>query len=537
MLLSLRTITPLSLAALLACDGGINSDETYEPAFTLSLTPVVPANQSPFESVDELLLVVESTDGAPMEYPLSRTSGSPTLDGVEPFEEATLAIEGYAGGELVAFGRTGTLSMTEGELSAQVLVGEVDAFAWTEGLDKGLHDASLVAAGDGTFLAFGGTTQSPNLGSGGAEDTIQRLRIADPGEDLEFLPAGTMPEYTTLGETYTGRSGATAILLEGSGAGEGTILVAGGANGSLQVDSVTGHAFLYDPATESIVYELEMKVPRWGQSVATVDGDVYFFGGVQENESAGQLSRVMQVELFDRETGTFEYLNQNLGGSSSYIPLFGAAASMQEDGALFCGGLDLVDADGDSDADWKAVPDCYAVSVSGVLSEVDAMPMEVINHQLTSLDDGRVLLTGGVLADDWLDQNESAPPAARIYVYDPGSGSWADTQQDLFVPRHHHAAALLPDGRVLIAGGTADNGDLAGQDSGDGLACAEIYDPSNNTLELLDDCSADDEVSSLPVRMVDPSVAVDPEYGVVLFGGLDDGGAVDAAALWMGRPR
>ena len=527
----------LPVFALLACDGGGGSDSDYEAAFELSLTPVVPINQSPFDEVDELFLVVEPADGAPLEYPMSRSSGSPELDGVEAFEAATLAVEGYAGGALVAFGRTATLSMTEGELSARVLVSEVDAFAWTEGLDQGLHDASLVATGDGSFLAFGGTTDSPSLGNGAAVDTIQRIQIADPDDELEFVSIGTMPEYTVLEQTYTGRSGATAILLEGSGAGEGTILVAGGAHGSLQVDSVTDHAFLYDPTTDTIVFELEMKSPRWGHSTAVVDGDVYFFGGVEENSSAGQLSRVMQVEYFDRENGTFEYLNQNLGGSTSYIPLFGDAAGMQEDGALYCGGLDLVDADGDGDADWKAVPDCYVVSVSGVLSEVDAMPISVMNHQLTGLDDGRVLLTGGVLADDWLDQNETALPAARIYVYDPSSGSWADTQQDLFVPRHHHAAALLPDGRVLIAGGTSDGGDLAGQEDVDGLACAEIYDPSNNTLELLDGCSADDEVSSLPLRMNEPSIAVDPSYGVLFFGGLDDGRGVDAAALWVGAPR
>ncbi len=89
---------------------------------------------------------------------------------------------------------------------------------------------------------------------------------------------------------------------------------------------------------------------------------------------------------------------------------------------------------------------------------------------------------------------------------------------------------------MLIAGGSAEEGSLLGTTYVDGLACAEIYDPSNNTLVLVDDCEVEDEVSTLPQRMNDPSIAWDPRYGVVVLGGLDGGYILDAAALWIGGP-
>ncbi|MBA3573014.1 MAG: kelch domain-containing protein, partial [Pyrinomonadaceae bacterium] len=87
----------------------------------------------------------------------------------------------------------------------------------------------------------------------------------------------------------------------------------------------------------------------------------------------------------------------------------------------------------------------------------------------TLLPDGKVLVTGGSRGSE--DPNsKSSDPAYSSELWDPATNTWA-TMASLKVFRGYHSIALLlPDGRVLSAGGEAGtNGDLA--DS------AEIYSP------------------------------------------------------------
>jgi hypothetical protein len=59
-------------------------------------------------------------------------------------------------------------------------------------------------------------------------------------------------------------------------------------------------------------------------------------------------------------------------------------------------------------------------------------------------------------------------------LYDPESGSWKATGS-LNVTRSQHTATLLPNGKVLVAGGFAE------------LASAELYDPAIGTWSTTDD--------------------------------------------------
>lgn len=81
------------------------------------------------------------------------------------------------------------------------------------------------------------------------------------------------------------------------------------------------------------------------------------------------------------------------------------------------------------------------------------------------LADGRILVAGGLYIDRTgqsdLDSSE---------LWDPASGSWSSTGP-LAGTRVDASAATLADGRVLVVGGVASNGDQAQQ------AAAEVYDP------------------------------------------------------------
>jgi hypothetical protein len=78
------------------------------------------------------------------------------------------------------------------------------------------------------------------------------------------------------------------------------------------------------------------------------------------------------------------------------------------------------------------------------------------------LRDGRVLVAGGGVG---------AIPLAATEVYDPESGGWTATGP-LVQARRGHQAVVLGDGRVLVAGGIAE---------GELLASAEIYDPASRS--------------------------------------------------------
>jgi len=87
-------------------------------------------------------------------------------------------------------------------------------------------------------------------------------------------------------------------------------------------------------------------------------------------------------------------------------------------------------------------------------------------HSATLLPDGRVLVAGGAY-DFW---GEKATSTCEIY--DPITEKWTPAAS-MTEARSSHIAILLNDGRVFVTGGYAG--------SGYALASSEIYDPASNT--------------------------------------------------------
>ena len=81
------------------------------------------------------------------------------------------------------------------------------------------------------------------------------------------------------------------------------------------------------------------------------------------------------------------------------------------------------------------------------------------SHTATLLPNGKVLVAGGYAYPGYLASNE---------LYDPASNSWSAAGA-LQTGRYSHSATLLPNGKVLVAGGDG---------SGDNLA--ELYDPASD---------------------------------------------------------
>jgi Putative Ig domain/Galactose oxidase, central domain len=90
-------------------------------------------------------------------------------------------------------------------------------------------------------------------------------------------------------------------------------------------------------------------------------------------------------------------------------------------------------------------------------------PMNVarIDHTMTLLNNGKVLIAGGF--------NDQAT-LASAEIFDPSNNSFTLTGGSMTSPRAQHAATLLPNGTVLITGGNFT----------DTLSSAEIFDPNAN---------------------------------------------------------
>src|SRR5262249_8450935 len=108
----------------------------------------------------------------------------------------------------------------------------------------------------------------------------------------------------------------------------------------------------------------------------------------------------------------------------------------------------------------------------GAFTPTGDMTTQRMGHTATLLTNGNVLIAGG--STTFL----GAPSWASAELYDPLTGKFA-LVGSMTTPPRGHTATLLPDGKLLIAGGSASGGDGSGKAF---LASAELYDPSTSTF-------------------------------------------------------
>jgi hypothetical protein len=130
-------------------------------------------------------------------------------------------------------------------------------------------------------------------------------------------------------------------------------------------------------------------------------------------------------------------------------------------------------------------------------STVNTMSTSRVDHTVTLLLNGEVLVTGGY------SDTTNAQPSADIYFV--ANNVFNPVTAQMTTPRAEHAATLLANGTVLITGGN-DN-------SGNTLASAEIFDPTANTFTA----------TAQPMNSVRQAHHADllPNGKVLISGGLD----------------
>jgi N-acetylneuraminic acid mutarotase len=149
-------------------------------------------------------------------------------------------------------------------------------------------------------------------------------------------------------------------------------------------------------------------------------------------------------------------------GSMNGVRVLQTATLLEDGKVLVAGGADSI---GETSLNALATAELYDPD-SGSWTATGNMIEARARHTATLLPDGRVLVVGGS------GSGSGSDALATAELYDPDSGSWTATG-NMIEARARHTATLLPDGTVLIAGG-----DSAG---GPQLASAELYDPSSGS--------------------------------------------------------
>lgn len=139
-------------------------------------------------------------------------------------------------------------------------------------------------------------------------------------------------------------------------------------------------------------------------------------------------------------------------------------------------------------------------------------------HTATVLPDGRVLVAGG--------QDRDEKPIAEVEIWDPSTGAWTIAAK-LREPRSYHAAVLLPRSRVMFVGGTRGDDLYVHFGNGTAVLSAETYDALNGRWE---------PVWYPPHAYEKPVIAPLPDGRLVVAGGYSFTTGLTTVELWTPAP-
>jgi hypothetical protein len=255
---------------------------------------------------------------------------------------------------------------------------------------------------------------------------------------------------------------------------DGRMFMAGGHNrrNGVGIDS----AYIYDPWANSWTQLANMNNNRWYPSGTTLpNGDVLVTSGsyntsyannnlpqvfqFSNNQWRSLTSAVLNMTLYPRTfvapdgrvffaTQTSRYLNtagtgswttvgnQQVGGRENY----GSAAMYDIGKVIYVGG-------GDPPTATAEIINLNLPSPAWQLTGSMAGPRR--QNNVTVLPDGTVLCTGGSASPGF----DTADGGKTAQLWNPATGQWSTMAQETAFRGYHSTAVLLPDGRVLSAGG------------------------------------------------------------------------------------
>ena len=233
---------------------------------------------------------------------------------------------------------------------------------------------------------------------------------------------------------------------------DGKVLIAGGESSYSAATNAGASAELYDPITRTFVATGSMTTPRATHTATLLpNGKVLIAGGGAE--ISGAAYGPASAELYDPATGTFA------ATGAMNVERWSHTATLLNNGkVLIAGGLGVLGV-------LLVSAELYDPS-TGTFTATGDMNQPLADTA-TLLSNGKALITRG---------NPDGPPPylSSAELYDPSTGTFAFAGYTT-VNHSGPTATLLTNGRVLIAGGDVGDGDGAS-------VIAELYDPATGTF-------------------------------------------------------
>jgi hypothetical protein len=364
---------------------------------------------------------------------------------------------------------------------------------------RAIHTATLLA--NGTVLVAGGD-------GGGIPDIFAAAGEVAPAADASaelYDPAAN--SFTAAGSMSSPRYGHTATLLL-----NGRVLVTGGfSDVGLSKGPPEATAELYDSASKSFSAAGNLGTPR-AVHTATVlpNGTVLIAGGATQGgfEFPGFGIGITSAEVYDPVTNSFSPTGEM--GTARYAH---TATRLPNGKVLVTGGFNRVDAQSSGNA--LSTAELYDPT-TGAFTPTGSMATARGGQTATLLSNGKVLVAGGLISLS----SAGVSVASSAELYDPATGTFAATG-DMGTTREQHTATLLPDGTVLIIGGsTASLGMLPCRSCG-AQASAELYDPVTGSFSFVD---------SMATPRSEHTATLLSDGRVLVAGGDDAGGRRDTAS-------
>jgi len=292
--------------------------------------------------------------------------------------------------------------------------------------------------------------------------------------------------FTRTGDMGAARAGHTATLLP-----NGRVLLTGGSNTAAWLSS----AELYDPETGHFTPIGNMTAARGGHAaVALHDGRVLIAGGFDG------VRGVSSAELYDPDRDTLTVTGSMSTGRASL------AVTLLADGTV------LVSGGNANSRDVLASAEIYN-SRTGTFSPTGNMSTVRYKHTSTLLSDGKVLITGGS------DQHDGRGRKASAEIYDPARGAFVATGS-MSAPRYKHTpgALRLQDGRILVAGGSNK---------------VEVYDPRTSSFGEVGNDLGSENLFTTATLLPNGKVLIAGGYGP----GTRARGPVATDKTWLYQPQ